>query len=425
MVLIDCGLKQGGNVCEEDNYADFPYDPKTADVLIVTHAHLDHIGRIPKLVRDGFSGAIYSTEATRDLAEVMFADAVGILALEAERCGKSPLYEQGDIEHALLRWHVVDYHIPTDIGDNVSFSFLDAGHILGSAMVRFEREGRVLVCTGDLGNSPDTLLRDTESIQGANYLLTESVYGDRNHEGRDHRRDVLREAIEEVRTSRGVLVIPSFSLQRTQVLLSEIGALVASGMQPIPVFLDSPLAISVLDIYRKHTALFNDAAQKLMQTRDIFDFSGLHTTMDVHDSSAITEAPNPKVIIAGAGMSHGGRVRMHELHYLPEKNATILFVGYQAVGSLGRRIKDGAKKVEIDGTWVKVRARVREVHGYSAHKDGEHILTFIEEAQGSLEKIFVAMGEPRSALFLTQRIRDFLGLDAIAPAAGETHEISF
>jgi metallo-beta-lactamase family protein len=355
----------------------------------------------------------------------MFADAVGILALEAERCGKSPLYEQGDIEHALSRWRVVDYHVPTDIGDNVSFSFLDAGHILGSAMVRFERAGKVLVCTGDLGNSPDTLLRDTESIKGANYLLTESVYGDRNHEGRDHRREVLREAIEEVRTSRGVLVIPSFSLQRTQVLLSEIGVLIASGMQPIPIFLDSPLAISVLDIYRKHAALFNDAAQKLMQTRDIFDFSGLHTTMDVHDSSAITEAPNPKVIIAGAGMSHGGRVRTHELHYLPDRNATILFVGYQAVGSLGRRIKDGAKKVEIDGTWVKVRARVREVHGYSAHKDGEHILAFIEEAQDSLEKIFVAMGEPRSALFLTQRIRDFLGLDAVAPAAGEIHEISF
>ncbi|MBP9668665.1 MAG: MBL fold metallo-hydrolase [Candidatus Pacebacteria bacterium] len=426
-IVIDCGLTQGENFCSEENYGDFTYVPSEAHALLVTHAHMDHIGRIPQLVRRGFMGPIYSTEATKDLARAMFKDAVGILAGEARLCHKEPLYEAEDVEQALTQWKTYDYHEPFDVADGVRCTFKDAGHILGSALVFLERAGKQIVFSGDLGNSPDVLLHDTESIRGAHYLVMESVYGDRAHEGREVRREVLKAAIEDTRQKGGVLLIPSFSLQRTQVLLSEINVLIEDGaMQPIPIFLDSPLAIEVLDIYRRHSRLFNDTAKARMDAGDdLFDFPKLKLTRAAEDSSSIESAPNPKVIIAGSGMSHGGRIRSHEKRYLGDKDAAVLFVGYQTVGSLGRRIKDGAEKVKIDGDWVKVRARVSELSGYSAHKDRDALISFVETAQETLQKVFVVMGEPKAALFLTQRLRDFLGVDATAPAKENSVEIDW
>ena len=417
-ILVDCGLTQGENFCSEENYGEFTYVPSEVRTLLVTHAHMDHIGRIPQLVRRGFTGEIYSTEATKDLARAMFKDAVGILAGEARLCHKEPLYEAEDVEHALTLWKTHEYGEVFSLADDVQCTFKDAGHILGSSLVFLERAGKRIVFSGDLGNSPDVLLKDTESIEGAHYLVMESVYGDRAHEGRDMRRQVLRAAIEDSRQKGGVLLIPSFSLQRTQVLLSEINALIEDeGMQPIPIFLDSPLAIEVLDIYRRHSDLFNDEARaRIAGGDDLFDFPKLKLTRAPEDSASIESAANPKVIIAGSGMSHGGRIRSHERRYLGDKNATVLFVGYQTVGSLGRRIKDGAEKVKIDGDWVKVRARVSELSGYSAHKDRDALISFVETAQATLKKVFVVMGEPKAALFLTQRLRDFLGVDATAPA---------
>ena len=425
-ILIDCGILQRERVCDVANSAPFPYDVKKIGTLIVTHAHQDHIGRIPRLVRDGFRGAIHSTGATKDLAALMFADALNIMKEDAERRGCEILYEKEDIEQALSLWEGREYHEPLKIGD-VSVEFLDAGHILGSAMVKCSRNGKVLLFTGDLGNSPEPLLNDTESPSGTQYLVMESVYGDRMHEGRDERREQLRLCVEQVRARKGTLLIPSFSIERTQVLLFELNTMMEGGkLAPIPVYLDAPLGIEVTNVFRKYKKLLNPAAQeRFSEGGDPFSFTALKLTREVSESRAIHGAPDPKVIIAGAGMSHGGRIRAHEKYYLGDKHAMILFVGYQVPGSLGRRIQDGEKRVEIDGEHIRIYAERATLGGYSAHADREQLLTFVESAGGSLERVFVTMGEPRSSLFLAQRIRDFLGTDAVAPNAGESFDIDW
>lgn len=419
--LIDCGLEQGSDFCSGTNYEPFSYDAKTIDALLVTHSHIDHIGRIPKLIRDGFAGPIFSTPATKDLAAVMLEDAVGLMAQEAERCGRETLYTMTHVEQVLAQWQTLEYHSPLDLGDGVVASFHDAGHILGSAMIFLEKNGRRLVFTGDLGNSPDVLLPDTESIKGSHFLVMESVYGDRNHEEKEERTELLEALLRRTYETKGTLLIPSFSLQRTQVLLAEINHMMEDGTLPtFPVFLDSPLAIRVSEIYRAYTNLYNGASRERIQKGDdIFAFPSLVRTIRSQDAEQIARTEGPKVIIAGSGMSHGGRIRKHEIAFLGDRNATILFVGYQTAGSLGRRIKDGAKKVEIDGTWVKVRALVTSLSGYSSHKDLDNLVSFVEGAQETLEQVFVAMGEPKSSLFLTQRLRDYLGVNARAPQKAE------
>lgn len=426
-ILIDCGLVQGGAYGMDENYQDFPYDPSTIDVLFVTHAHADHIGRVPKLVRDGFRGVIYSTPATRDLSEVMFDDAVRILADEARTRGISPLYAPEDIENTFALWKTHDYHEQFEIGDNVRVRFLDAGHILGAAMVAFERGGVTFVATGDLGNSPAPLLRDTEKLVGAHYLLMESVYGDRIHEGRGERVGRLRNALLDTHKNSRTLLIPSFAMQRTQLLLYEINMLVEGGDVPeIPVYLDSPLAHKVTEVYRNYTHLFNENVKKEISAGDdIFEFPKFTIVKSSQESHSLLTAPAPKVIIAGSGMSVGGRVLMHEKKLLGDKNTTILFVGYQGVGTLGRRIQDGERVVTIGKKKVRVRARRETIRGFSAHKDRDGLVSFVAGSAHTLKEVFVAMGEPRSSLFLVQRLRDFLGVNAQAPEAGETSRIDF
>jgi metallo-beta-lactamase family protein len=261
----------------------------------------------------------------------------------------------------------------------------------------------------------------------------ESVYGDRLHEGRDERVDALRNAIESTREKQGTLLIPSFSLERTQVLLFEIDKLIEGGMQPIPVYLDSPLAIRATDVFRKYPDLLNaDAQAHFHDGHDPFTFKNLHVIHSTGESRDIHKVSGAKVIIAGAGMSSGGRIRAHEMQYLPDPNASVLFVGYQAPGSLGRRIQDGAKSVLIDGTTVPIRATIDSLGGYSGHADRDGLLNFVEKAvtteDGSpaqLERVFVVMGEPRAELFIAQRIHDFLGVEAHVPAQGEVVDINF
>jgi metallo-beta-lactamase family protein len=428
-ILIDCGTlererPQAGG-CDEENGKPFAYDPGSIDALIVTHAHADHIGRVPKLVRDGFRGQIFSTTPTRDLAELMFEDALHIMEEEAMRAGCRPIYQKEDVSRALSQWQTRGYHEHFSLGD-ATVEFLDAGHILGSAMVRFTRE-KSIIFTGDLGNSPEPLLNDTESPAGAHYIVMESVYGDRVHEGREGRKDALRAAIEEVRARKGVLLMPSFSIERTQILLFEIDSMIEAGeITPIPLYLDAPLAIAVTDIFRKYPDFLNPAARAEFEGgKDPFTFSGLKVTKASAQSREIYDAPNPKVIIAGAGMSSGGRIRAHEKHYLPDKNATVLFVGYQAPGSLGRRIQDGEKHVHIEGESVRVRANIEILSGYSGHKDRDALLEFVEAARESLQKVFVVMGEPKAEMFLAQRIRDFLGVETTVPQVGSTVSIEF
>lgn len=421
-ILIDCGMFQGGEDAGPMNHEPFHYNPADIDILIITHSHADHIGRVPKLVRDGFRGKIYSTEASFDLAEVMLADSLKIVAYEAKKKEIDPLYEKQDVERALQLWRHIPYHNPLELPGGFSMTFHDAGHILGSAMAKFKYANKNIVFTGDIGNSPDPLLRDTEVIDDADYMIIESVYGDRNHEDREQRVAKLKNAVMETIAKKGILMIPSFALERTQNLLFILNDLVESGELPqIPIFLDSPLGINITNVFKKHTQLLNDNVQKALQSdSDVFAFPGLKETYSIDDSKAIMRIPNPKVIISSAGMSHAGRIIHHEKQYLDDPENMLLFVGYQAVGTLGRIIQDGAKKVKLLGKEIDVRATIQTISGYSAHKDSEHLVEFVEHSAERLQHVFVCMGETKSSLFLVQRIRDYLGVKATAPDVDES-----
>jgi len=429
-ILVDCGALEreltGQNKCDIENIKPFAYDPKSVDVLFVTHAHQDHIGRVPKLVRDGFKGVIYSTPATRDLSAVMFDDSLNIMQRDQELHGCAPMYDKADVEHALSLWQTHEYHEPFEVGD-VHAEFLDAGHILGSVMVKLTRGNRKVIFTGDIGNSPEPLLNNAESPEGANYVVMESVYGDREHEDRSQRRDMLKAAVEDARRKKGTLLIPSFSIERTQILLFELNEMMEKKeIASIPVYLDAPLAIRVTNVFEKYKNELNPAAQaEFAHGRDPFAFPSLLETPSVADSREIHKKPDPKVVIAGAGMSSGGRVRAHEKRYLSEANASVLLVGYQAPGSLGRRIEEGQKEVSIDGERIHVQASVHSLTGYSGHADRDQLLSFAEAAKDSLQRAFVVMGEPKASNFLAQRIREYIGIEAIAPAQNDSADIDW
>jgi metallo-beta-lactamase family protein len=288
-------------------------------------------------------------------------------------------------------------------------------------MVEFRRNGKKLVFTGDLGNTPTPLLRDTEPLDNATYLVMESVYGDRNHEDVDERRRRLAEAINTSVEKGGVLLIPAFSLEKTQVLLHELNDLLREKkIHKTPIYLDSPLAIKVTDIYKKMTENFNDNAKKqIADGDDIFSFPELHIVEDAEASLDLDHLPNPKIIIAGSGMSNGGRVVRHEKKYLPGANNSILFIGYQSVGTLGRRISEGAKSVQIGNEDIKINANIVTVSGYSSHKDSDHLVEFVDTSSTTLKKVFVVMGEPKSSMFLVQKIKDNTGVEAYHPAQDE------
>lgn len=420
--LVDCGLFQGQHAHENANWDPFPYDPKSIATLINTHAHIDHIGRIPKLVKEGFTGKILSTAATKALAEPMLLDAMELSRRTAEHIGKEPLYDEHDIEKALSQWETIGYHQTYALADGMTVEFLDSGHILGSAMARFVRDGKSIVFTGDLGGGNSPLLGLAENPEGIDYLVMESVYGNRVRAEQDTRKEALENIIEDAVSRGGTLLIPAFSTERTQDLLYDIRSLMTEKRVPsVPVYLDSPLAEKITASYMANPSYFKEEIQKKIAAGEhIFEFPELHYVSNNAESQKILDTHGSKVILAGSGMSNGGRVVAHERSVLSDKNATLLIVGYQAAGSLGRRLIEGAKVVEIKREKVPVLCRIETLYSYSAHMDGEQLVEFANKIGDSLKKVFVVMGEPASAGFLVQRLRDYLGLNATAPEAGET-----
>ncbi len=423
-ILIDCGLFQQKRVAEDRNYEPFPFNPKEIEAVLVTHAHLDHTGRIPKLVKSGFDGKIFSTPATGDFAALMLEDSLGVMLKEVAGDKSRLIYNEEDLAKTAEKWQGIPYHQEFEVG-GFKIRFLDAGHILGSAMIEIKVEGRKLVASGDLGNPPTPLLRPTEKVSDADFLLLESVYGNRLHEDRQERKLKIERVIENTVKAGGVLMIPAFSLERTQELLFELNDLIEKGRVPqIPVFLDSPLSIRATAIYKKYENYYNKEARYIISSGDeVFKFPMLRFTLTTEESKIINDAPSPKIVIAGSGMSTGGRILHHERRYLPDPNSAILMIGYQSAGSRGRRLQEGAKEIEIFGEKIPVRCRVETVSGYSAHPDREMLLNFVRNSADTLRKVFVVQGEPAAALFLVQRIRDYLGIDAIAPRYGDEYEL--
>jgi metallo-beta-lactamase family protein len=422
-ILVDCGLSQGERFCEGTNAEAFSYDPKKIDAIFFTHAHADHIGLFPKLVKDGFSGKAYATAPTKDLMPVMLEDSVQLIALEAKRCNEEPPYDGSDVARAVERIEAVPYGKPISVADGITATLYNAGHILGSALVALDIDGRRILLTGDLGRTPAVLVPNHDIPERTDVLITESVYGNRVHGSIEESKDALLDAVREVVAKKGTLLIPAFSLERTQIILSILDSAMTDGKIPaIPVFMDSPLAAKVTEVYRKHPEfLREEIRERIAKGDDPFFFPSLRVTVSPDESKSISGVSSPKIIIAGAGMSHGGRIRRHEIEHLPHASSTILLVGYQVPGSLGRRIMDGAKEVEIDGRKIKVRAKVLKIGGFSAHADRDDLMNFAEKIKP--KRVFVVLGETEASTFLAQRISGFYDVDVDVPREGEVYEL--
>jgi len=427
-ILIDCGLHQGSHFCEKHNYEPFSFDPKSISEVFVTHAHIDHTGRLPKLVRNGFLGAVYSTPPTRDFAELLLLDSGHILKQEAEREQLPPIYDDSDVAGLMSQWEGVPYHKEIKLGPfgtGAIVTLFSAGHILGSSSVLIEAEGKRILFSGDLGNSPSPLIGPAEAPERVDYCVMEATYGDRFHEDLTERKHLLQNVITETMHNKGTLVIPVFALERTQVLLLEIKDMIEKKKIPrVPIFLDSPLAIQLTTVYNRYREYFKqDVLSRFTSREAIFDFPGLRMTPTTEDSKSINTSAGPKIVIAGSGMSQGGRILHHEKRYLPDSRSTLLIFGYQAVGSLGRRILDGASTVRIMGEDVPVHAHIKAIGAYSAHADQRQLLEWLAQFKGSVKKVFLVHAEPDSAKAMHAKIADQFGLNAIAPAEKDSVEL--
>lgn len=419
-ILIDCGLIQSGRSSDKDNLAPFAYDLKDIKGVLVTHAHIDHTGRLPKLYKEGYRGPVYSTPPTRDFARELLLDSEDILSREAEREKREPMYSDKDVFGIISLWKGLEYNTTLGIG-NFSVTLVNSGHILGSSSIVIEGDGKTIVFSGDLGNVNPALIKEWTPLHvPAAYCLVESAYGDRLHEDLEKRENLLEDVVEDAVKAGGVLMIPAFALERIQTLLYHLDKLVENGRIPrVPVFVDSPLAIKLTAVYEKYLNYFNTEADKMIGSGKFFDFPGLKLTMTTEESRAIKNVPVPKVIIAGSGMSQGGRILFHEKEYLPDPKSTILFVGYQAVGSLGRQILEGAKSVRIMGEEVLVRCRVAHIPGYSAHADQKGLIDWVRPMKETLKKVFVVQGDQEASQALAVMIKDKLAILAEVPSAGE------
>ena len=423
--LVDCGLFQGNRLAEEKNELAFPFDASRLDFVILTHAHLDHCGRLPLLVKRGFHGPVYATEPTVPLADIVLSDAANLIGEEAERDGEQPLWDQSDLDRLRPLFKPTRYHQKIKVG-KVTVELFDAGHILGSAFVRVEAEGQAVVFSGDLGNPPVPLLPPTEEIPPADWVVLESTYGNRRHEDWHLRKQRLGQAIKSSVSQGGTLLIPSFAIERTQEILHDINEIVHSGALPyVPIYLDSPMAIRATEVYRDFTSYYNAAAIKQLATDDdLFSFPGLSQTMSSAQSKAINVTPPPKIIMAGSGMMQGGRILHHLKQYVDQPNCTLLIVGFLVETSIGRQMLDGAKHVRIFGQEYPVRCQVKAIGAYSGHADQPKLLSWLSGLKHAPKGVIVAHGEKQSALDLAQSIRAQTGWPAKIPALFEEISLS-
>lgn len=427
-VLIDCGIYR--DVRNERNYEPTPFDPKELKTIILTHAHIDHSGLAPVLYKNGFRGKIYATPPTIDCCAVLWEDAFNLMKEAAEKQGLPLLYTETEMKETLKLFSPQNYYQEVKISPRISFIFYNAGHILGSAIVLLkikkpDKEVKILF-SGDLGNSFNILLPDTDVIsEEADYCVVESTYGNRLHEDAEIRKDLLEDAIEEVIRNRGVLMIPVLALERTQEILVELNELVVHHRIPlVPIFMDSPLASKLTDIYQKYLDYIKIEAFKFVGNgRGLFEFPGLTFTLTTEESKAINAVPPPKVILAGSGSSEGGRILHHEKRYLPDPHSIILIVSYQAKNSLGRKILEGAKQVEIHNELINVNCKVAQITGYSAHADQKMLLDWIKELRFRIKKLFVVHGEEEAAKELAQKSKDNFGIVTEVPDYGQTFEL--
>lgn len=431
-VLIDCGLFQGSHFNDELNYEAFAYDPKSVDFVVLTHSHTDHVGRLPKLYKDGFRGVVWATEPTKGIINVTLYDTVEKIDDESRALGYEPLYTKREVDQVLTLVKGVKYNEAVPLNEAVTVTFHEVSHILGSAwvevIVKENGQERRLAFSGDVGNPPTPLLNPIEYPENIDYLVIESAYGDRTHEDKEQRKEILHKVMIDTVKRKGVLMIPSFALERTQELLLEIDTLFEAGVLPkVPIFVDSPLAAKITEVYGRFASYFSPSAREILRDNDmLFQFPWLSIARDAGESKRINDIASPKIIIAGSGMSQGGRILHHESRYLPDPNSAILFVGYQVSGSLGRRIFDGQQEVTIFGQPVPVRSRIFAIGGYSAHADQGELMEFVRHAARgkSLKNVFTVQGEERSAAAFAEKIGKELNVHAEAPELAQSFTLT-
>ena len=449
--LVDCGLIQGRVAEEERNAEPFIYNPKEIDFMLLTHAHIDHSGRIPKLIKEGFKGAIYATKPTCELSRIMLADSGHIQEAETEcknrkrkREGKTllePLYTSKEGEESLKHFIPVSYMDIIEIDENIRVRFNDAGHMLGSAIIEvwITENGKTtkIVFSGDLGNNDIKLLQPPSPITTADYVVMESTYGDRLHmkyKG-DEKAEKFLDIVSTTLRRGGNVVIPSFAVGRTQEILYELNAIKERKNEPeinakykelmnATVYVDSPLAITATEIFKRNLELFDDEAQERIKRGDNpLEFDGLKFTKTVEESVALNENTKPCIIMSASGMCDAGRIKHHLKHNLWNPLNTILFVGYQAPNTLGRRIVEGEKVVKIFGEEIAVNAQIEYIEGYSGHADQEWLMNFIYSFRDKPKKVFLVHGEERAQKVLKEKIEKDIEVSTIIPEFGDTYRI--
>ena len=448
--IVDCGMYQGKAQDEWENSAPFAFDPAELDFMLLTHAHIDHSGRIPKLYNEGFRSKIYATKATCDLCSIMLPDSGHIQEMEIEwrnrkrmRKGlpaEPPLYTAQEAIKCQEVFEPIKYDEIIDIDENIHVRFNDAGHMLGSAIIEVwvDENGKrtKAVFTGDLGNNDIPLLSSPTMIDDADYLVMESTYGGRLHMRNDDKAELFLKIVSETLDKGGTVVIPSFAVGRTQEILYELNNLkdVDKGeefereyqtLMKAPVYVDSPLAISATEIFRNNMELFDEETQEIIASgNNPLEFPGLQFTQTAEESKALNEKNEASIVISASGMCEVGRIKHHLKHNLWNPNSTILFVGYQAPGTLGRKLVDGEKTVKIFGEEIAVNARIEYIEGYSGHADQEWLLNFVYSFLKKPKTIFLVHGEPEGQVILKQKIQGTTEIPVIIPEFGEQYELN-